>query len=266
MKSGQPKVVAARDIPVGTVVAVETAFVGASQILNQVTACYYCNKMDLNLMPCEGCCYAMFCDKRCRDKAMQDGHNYECKMMEIMLDDIKLPVKATLKIRQLCSSWEEFITASNELGVDRIENSSIAEIFGSQKFSLLNSHYDTHFLYGALFNRCLYMANIIHYLDELTSFLPDSPKEKSAAIRAVSRVMMHLAVYCNPVQLQHFTLLCKESRVTMHEHPNKGYFPFLGNLSNSCLPNSYVAGLRNSAALVTIAPVKKGDEITFSYM
>lgn len=266
MESGQPKVVAARDIPVGTLVAVETAFVGATHIMNHVTACHYCNKMDLNLMPCEGCCFAMFCDKRCKERAMQDGHIYECKIIELILDDVKLPVKAVLKIRQLCSSWDEFISAANELGVDRMENSSIAEIFGNHKFSLLNSHYDTHFLYGALFNRCLYMANIIYYLDKHTSFLPDYPKEKCAATHAVCRVLMHLALYCNPVQLQHFTSVCTESRTTLHNHPNKGYFPFLGNLANSCLPNSYVAGLRNSAALVTIAPVKKGAELTFSYI
>ncbi|KAJ8712546.1 hypothetical protein PYW07_005388 [Mythimna separata] len=266
MESGHPKVVAARDIPVGTVVAVETAFVGATDIMNHVTSCDYCHKMDLNLTPCEGCCSAMFCDKRCKEKAMQDGHNFECKIINMIIDDIKLPVRATLKMRQLCSSWDEFITASNELGVERMENSSIAEIFGSQKFALLNSHYDTHFIYGALLNRCLYLANIIHYLDVHTSFLPDNPEEKTAAIQAVSRVMMHLAVHCNPVQLQHFTELCTEARVTMHNHPNKGYFPFIGNLPNSCLPNSYVAGLRNSAALITIAPVKKGTELTFSYI
>ncbi|KAJ8715268.1 hypothetical protein PYW08_005249 [Mythimna loreyi] len=266
MESGHPKVVAARDIPVGTVVAVETAFVGATHVMNHITSCHYCHKMDLNLMPCEGCCSAMFCDQRCKEKAMQDGHNFECKIIHMIIDDIKLPVKATLKIRQLCNSWDEFITASNELGIERMKNSSIPEIFGSQKFSLLNSHYDTHFINGAMFNRCMYIANIIHYLDIHTSFLPDSPEEKSAAVRAVSRVMMHLALYCNPVQLQHFTDLCIEGRMTLHNHPNKGYFPFIGNLPHSCVPNSYVAGLRNSAALITIEPVKKGAELTYPFI
>ncbi|KAJ8715264.1 hypothetical protein PYW08_005245 [Mythimna loreyi] len=266
MVSGLPKVVAARDIPGGTVVAVETAFVGVTHPMNHVTSCHYCHKMDLNLMPCEGCCSAMFCDKQCEENSIQDGHNFECKIMNMIVDDIKLPVKATLKIRQLCNSWDEFITASNELGIERMENSSIAEIFGPHKFSLLNSHYDTHFIYGALFNRCMYIANIIHYLDIHTSFLPDSPEEKSAAIRAVSRVMMHLALHCTPVVLQHFTDLCTLDRLIFHKHPNKGYFPFIGNLPHSCVPNTYVAGLRNSAALITITPVKKGAELSISYL
>ncbi|KAJ8715267.1 hypothetical protein PYW08_005248 [Mythimna loreyi] len=266
MKSGQLKVVAARDIPVGTVVAVETAFVGATNDKNHVTSCHYCHKMDLNLMPCEGCCFAMFCDKQCKENSIQDGHNFECKIIHMIIDDIKLPVKATLKIRQLCNSWDEFITASNELGIERMEKSSIAEIFGSQKFSLLNSHYDTHFVYGTMFNRCMYIANIIHYLDIHTSFLPDSPEEKSAAIRAVSRVMMHLALYCTKVLLLLSTESCTENRVLLHFQPNKGYFPFIGNLPNSCVPNTFVAGLRNSAALITLRPVKKGAELNISYL
>ncbi|KAJ8715266.1 hypothetical protein PYW08_005247 [Mythimna loreyi] len=265
MESGLPKVVAARDIPVGTVVAVETAFIGAIHFANYITSCHYCYKMDLNLMPCEGCCSVMFCNKRCRDKAMQDGHNFECKIIDMAIDDIKLPVKATLKIRQLCNSWDEFITASNELGIERMENSSIAEIFGSHKFSLLSSHYDIHFINGAMFNRCMYIANIIHYLDIHTSFLPDSPEEKSAAIRAVSRVMMHLALHCTPVQLKHYAEVRTEGRMTLRTKADKGYFPFIGYLPNSCLPNSYVVGLRNSVALLTIEPVKKGTELTISY-
>ncbi|KAJ8712545.1 hypothetical protein PYW07_005387 [Mythimna separata] len=268
MESGKPKVVAARDIPVGTVVAVETAFIGAINMKNYLISCHYCHKMDLNLKPCDGCCSVMFCDNHCKDKAMQDGHNIECKIIDdiMIVDDIKLPVRATLKMRRLCSSWDEFITASYELGNDRMENSSIAEIFGSQKFALLNSHYDTHFIYGALLNRCLYLANIIHYLDVNTSFLPDSPIEKTAAIRALGRVMMHLALHCTPVKLKQYITLCAEGRTILHNYPNKGYFPFLGNLNNSCLPNAYVVGLRNSAALVTLAPVKKGAELTISYI
>ncbi|KAJ8712544.1 hypothetical protein PYW07_005386 [Mythimna separata] len=209
MVSGNPKVVAARDIPVGTVVAVETAFVGATHSLNYITSCHYCYKMDFNLMPCEGCCAVMFCDKRCKEKAMQDGHNIECKITELILDDISLPFRATLKIRQLCSSWDEFISAS----------------------------------YGL-----------------------EHPIEKAGAIRAVSRVMMHLAIHCTPVRLKHFAEVCTEDRMTLLTNSDLGYFPFIGTLRNSCLPNSYTVGLRNSAALITIAPVKKGDELTISYI
>ncbi|XP_047032406.1 SET and MYND domain-containing protein 4-like [Helicoverpa zea] len=265
VESGQVKIVAARDIPVGTLVALETAFVAAEHIMNHVTSCHYCLKMSFNLIPCDGCSAAFFCDKTCKEKSMREGHNIACKIMDVIIDDVKLPVKAVLKIRQLCDSWEEFIIASYDLGTDRMKNATIADIFGSDKFSLLNSNYDTHFKYGALFNRSMYFANIIHYLDMKTSFFPTAPEKKKAAIDAVSRMLMHLSVYCTPVQLQYCTSMCVEGRVSLHNHPNKGYFPFMSKLAHSCVPNLYVAGLRNSAALVSVMPIKKGEELTISY-
>lgn len=268
MESQKPKVVAAREIPVGTVLALETSFVSSGNICNILLQCHYCLKMSLNLMPCDGCNVA-FCDKKCREQSMREGHNVECKIMDLILSEHssrKLAVLNVLKMRQMCKSWDELITASLNLGDERMRNSSIADIFGSNKFSILNSQDDKHFIYGAMYYNSLYFAYIIQALDTHTSFLPNSPEEKNAAIRAISRIMMHLSLYSTPVQLRQCTRVITQRQICFLEYLNSGIFPFISKLSHSCLPNAYVAAMGRTAALVTCMPIKKGAEITIPYM
>lgn len=263
VESGQVKVVAAKDIRVGTLLVNETAFMAATHSKNVTTSCHYCLRMSPDSIPCEGCCKAMFCDENCKEKSMLEGHDVECKIVDIIVDDIKLPFQTVLKIRRLCSSWDEFIAVSKDLGADGEKNEITAKIFGSNKFSVLKPRTDKPFVHGRMFNRCMCIVNIIHYLETRTSFFPECSEEREAAIRAVARIFLYLCLYCTPVRMLHVTHCAK---VELHDFTNRGYFPLIGNLDHSCTPNTYVIGLRNSAALFALKPIKKGELLTFSYM
>lgn len=127
----------------------------ATHSKNVTTSCHYCLRMSPDSIPCEGCCKAMFCDENCKEKSMSEGHDVECKIVDIIVDDIKLPFQTVLKIRRLCSSWDEFIAVSKDLGADGEKNEITAKIFGSNKFSVLKPRTDKPFVHGRMFNRCM---------------------------------------------------------------------------------------------------------------
>ncbi|XP_022822914.1 SET and MYND domain-containing protein 4-like [Spodoptera litura] len=266
VESGQVKVVAAKNIVVGTLLANETAFMAATHSKNVFTSCHYCLRISPDLKPCDGCCTALFCDENCKEKSMLEGHDVECKIADIIVNDVKLPFKTVLKIRRLCNSWEEFIAVSNDLGTDGIKNEITSKIFGSNKFSVLKPRADNPFIHGRMFNRCMCIVNIIHYLETRTSFLPEGSEEKEAAIRAVARIFLYLSLYCTPVKMLHVARYICKVTMQQHDYKNCGYFPLIGNLAHSCTPNTYVIGLRNSAALIALKPIKRGEQLTFSYI
>ncbi|KAF9418200.1 hypothetical protein HW555_004906 [Spodoptera exigua] len=262
VEAGRVKVVAARDVAVGTLLAKETAFMTATHSKNKFISCHYCLRISPDLKPCDGCCKALFCDENCKEKSMLEGHDVECKIIDIIVDDVKLPFKALLKIRRLCNSWDEFIAVSNILGTDGMNNEFTERIFGSNKFSVLKSRADKRFIHGKMFNSCMCIVNIIHYLELRTSFLPECAEEKEAVIRAVARIFLYLSLYCTPVRMLHAISL---GEMQLHDYTNRGYFPLIGNLEHSCTPNTFVIGLRNSVALLALQPIKKGEQLTFSY-
>lgn len=267
-----PKIVSTTDIKVGAVIAVETAFVSQSDGLSSRFSCYYCHKMHLNLEPCEGCCVAMFCDAICREKCTREYHSIECQIMEA-LDEatsntwIRVSVKALLKMKQMSSSWTEFIAASRNMGLSRIKISSINEIYDlNYKFSLLNVQDKRHFLHGPMYNSSIQCACIVHYLDKVSGFYPKLPEERNDARCAVARMLMFLSLYAINSQMIQSTTVKERDITEQYETPNFGLFSFLGKLRSSCNGNVLVVGLNNKIGLVAQQPINRGSELIVCYV
>lgn len=272
MESEGPKVVAARDIKVGTVVAIEESFVSHLGKGNYFVACYYCHKMSLNLIPCEGCCAALFCDEVCLKRCNEEFHNIECQFID-SLESIstgapsRMKVKAVLKMRQKCKSWSELIAASKIIGAERMKNSSINEIYDvNNKFSLLNFNNTKHFLFGEAFNASFESAVVISWLEKIKGFFPESPYERKQAVRAVARIMMQ--TYMFQVGLQVHTSANDQAtdKVRWQKFCNWGWFSFMGKLKHACDANLIQLGLKNDVALTALHDIKKGTELSISYL
>ncbi|XP_049876340.1 uncharacterized protein LOC126373972 isoform X2 [Pectinophora gossypiella] len=55
-------------------------------------------------------------------------------------------------------------------------------------------------------------------------------------------------------------------KTEFHDIANYGWFSFIGKLRNSCNPNVLAVGLNKKTALLAIAPIKRGTELTISYV
>ncbi|CAH2093207.1 unnamed protein product [Euphydryas editha] len=270
--SASHKIVAARDIKPGSVVSCEEAYICSTDNNNTLTACYYCQKHALHLIPCENCCYAMFCDNICKDTCYHEYHKWECPIMEAIKFNCQSPmanlmIKVVLKMRSKCMSWKELIDASYSTGLDRMRTSSIGEIYnGNNLFSVLNVRNDKPFVYGALYNASFICAGLLHYLDEIPSFYPRDSNEKQKAMRALGRIMLFLSVYQTPTPLfQHITNPTTNETYSVCNVVNFGIFPLTGKLKKSCKPNLLVLNKNNELISIALRTIKSGEELTISF-
>lgn len=264
------KAVAARNIEVGTVVALETAYVCELELGHKYLACFYCHKFDLNLIPCDKCCEVMFCSETCKVRCNNEFHDIECQIMHCIKftqggASCKMKIKAAIKMRKKCLSWQEFIEASTNMGPERMKKSSVNEIYDvKNKFSLLCFDNDIYFLYGQLCDASFLTAIVIYYLLQVPSFLPERQEERDKATQAFARVMVNLCLFYRKVEIVNFTM-DPDTGILGHTMPNFGWFSFSSKLKHCCDANLLVLGLNNRVALIAIKPIKNGDELTISY-
>lgn len=267
-----PKIVATTDIKVGTPIALEKAFVGMNDPANARFACYYCHKMQFNLQPCEGCCYALFCGETCRDKCMLEYHGVECHIIDMLNNhtlgtSLRLSLLAVLKMKQMCGSWSELIAASRNMGLSRARTSSINKIYDSKsKFSLLNIKDERHFLHGPMYNTSINCAFIVYYLESVPGFYPQLPEERDEAKCAIGRLLLFLSLYTTTSLVVPSVTVKKREKTEFYNIPNFGWFSFLGKLNSSCDANVLVVGLNNAVGLVAQQPIKRGTELSVSYV
>lgn len=272
IESHVPKVVAIRDVKVGKVIAREKAFVSQLDRKYKYSACYYCHQMNFNLIPCETCCSALFCDEDCMQTCLEEYHGVECHIVEIF-DELssvpvpKLSVNAAIKFRNECESWEEFNEATSSLGLKRMKESEINDIFdGDNKLSLLNFRDDAPFKFGMVYNNSFGCAMVLHYLGKVDSFLPSRSAEKVAAVRGFCRLLMYFALNLTHTQILSTFSVIAPGRTEFSDVANFGVFPFTGKLKGACNPNVLVLGLNDEVALVALQPLKPGMELTIAHL
>ncbi|KAG6447482.1 uncharacterized protein LOC115441800 [Manduca sexta] len=267
-----PKVVAKRNIKIGAVLAIEEAFTIGISKLNYLNSCYYCSKRSLNLIPCTGCCWIVFCDAKCRQNSFNEGHNIECQIMEVVEDMTagpmpKLVIKTVLKIRKKCKNWKEFIDASWSVGRERWKKSSIKEVFDvDEKFSMLCFNDDRLFIHGTMCNTSFACATVIHHLDRLNNFFPNDEKEKLEAMRAMGRMMMFLVLHTIPTTMNQALGIANPIGATLSQTANFGWFSFIGKLRHACIPNACAINLNRRMVVIASAPIKAGTPITIHYL
>ena len=76
--------VAARDIRVGELIAVEEAFVAVLDREQRLTNCWHCLQCAQRPLPCPGCSGLVFCSTACRDAALASYHPAECGYTDLL--------------------------------------------------------------------------------------------------------------------------------------------------------------------------------------
>lgn len=272
-ENGLRKVVAAKNIECGKVVSVEPAFVLDIHEVNILISCYYCNKLTFNLNPCDGCCKALFCSNECKEKCMKEYHQIECQIINVIYAvtttaKCRLPIRAALKIKEMSNSWQDFVSSTLEIGTCRMEKSSINEIFDvNNKLSMLNFDDNMNLIQGKIFNQSFIYAVILKYLGDIPGYFPSEEKERNEAMRAMGRVMLSLYVsFKSDLDIQNVAQNHSLHAVSSEPEPSVGLFSFASKLTHNCDPNLLPVGLNNKLALIATKFIKKGTELTISYM
>ncbi|GBP27651.1 SET and MYND domain-containing protein 4 [Eumeta japonica] len=137
-KSESLRVLAAKDIHPGTVVASEIGFITAMTKDYFNISCYYCQNTILNLIPCDNCCVALFCDDNCRKQCLLEYHEIECNLVNRDYDNLmSLVLRAIVKIRNKCADWNEFLKMFDSINQSGGKVDIYNTISSDSKLSLL---------------------------------------------------------------------------------------------------------------------------------
>lgn len=78
-------IVATKDIKVGEVVFVQKAYALINSRHLWYSYCWYCSKRTWSSVSCETCVHVIYCNEDCRDKAWNEYHDMECKIISLLL-------------------------------------------------------------------------------------------------------------------------------------------------------------------------------------
>lgn len=270
------KVIAAKEIPVGSIVGIETPFASNLDSENYYYACHFCHKFTFNLIPCDTCCETFFCSNECKETCCNEYHNIECQLIELMKmvfpeDCYRIPLKAALRMKTMATTWEQLISTTSK-GFQRSKaytECSTSELYDANNilsvFNISDDNYN--FVYGQMYNHSFITATIIHFLEKIPGFFPLSQDLKENAVKTFSRILMHLIpLHQKLIMIQNPALIYPKMDVSCEPEDNAGLFSFTGKLKHACEPNLLVVGLRRKVALVALKTIPKGTELTISYV
>lgn len=241
------------DIDVGQTIWTEIGLV-STLMSGQHMHCNVCFAKNDNLIPCDGCTTAMFCSSSCQYSTLHMG---ECNLNNEINDDgkLKLLIRTVLYAISLFNDIDDLVelVIQTVLGESKSNGQHIAidELAKYRQFLQLKS--------------CQNIASGEHP-DPLIYFafkaIIDLKIGELFATVKRQRFLTHLI-------WQHQAII---SLGYVHQHTNKfnqvqslGIFPQFSYFKHSCTPNAMYYLTGNKLVVVSLAPIKKGEEIFVSY-
>lgn len=241
------------DVDVGQTIWTETALV--STLMNdQYMHCNVCFAKSDNLIPCSSCTTAMFCNQTCQSSYL---HMAECNSNTEINEDgkLKLLIRSVLHAIQLFNSVDDLM----EFVMQTIsgESQSNSQHFGTdclseyRQFLQLKSREDI--ATGDHPDPLIYFA--------FKAIINTKNGEMFEEVQQ-QRFLTHLI-------WQHQAII---SLGYVHQHTNKfnevqslGIFPQFSHFKHSCTPNAMYYLTGRKLVMVSLTPIRKGEEIYVSY-
>lgn len=241
------------DIDVGQTIRTETALV--STLMNgQYMHCNVCFTKNDNLFPCDNCTAAMFCSSSCHSSIL---HTAECNLNNEINEDGKLK----LLIRTVLYAIGLFDD------IDDLVEFVIQTVSGESKPNIQPMASDGYAEYRQFLQlkSCQEIASgdrpdpLIYFAFKA---IMDSKIGESFQTEKRQRFLTHLI-------WQHQAII---SLGYVHQLTNKsnqvqslGVFPQFSNFKHSCTPNAMYYLTGNKMIVMTLTPIKAGEEIFVSY-
>lgn len=251
-------VVAREDIGIGETIVVEKVF-HAYLLQYRAQKCNICLKSYTNLIPCDRCSSAMFCSEECRTNLL---HEHECSL--VCAEDSNINGSILNDTRGIILACNMFSSADELMDF-------VVQTIQSDPKKLPDSLSDDKSQYHAFLklptNEQLLDSNTLVFLTyHVYNMLQKIPKI-DAMFRTLKhrRFLMHLV--CAHVKIVDNNSV--QGTFTNSFGQNVNWYNHIGFIENyfkhSCAPNVVTSERDGHRIFITVRPIKKGEQLTFSY-
>lgn len=257
---GYLRMFAKEDIDVGETIVAEKAFM-TYLYTRYGFQCNYCLKDHVNLVPCNKCTVAMFCNEECQSNSL---HEYECGRR---FHDGSTMNGTTMRNVQGCLLAINMFTDADEL------ITFVEQALKSNPTQTPSNLLDEKSKYAAFLK--LPIITCQDHMEFLTvlsiAFSTQKMLMKIPKIAAMFNTKKHHRFLAH-FTTHHYQLIKANSRVTTKysafEYPevfeSRTGLSF-GYLKHCCAPNVLSFVFDNNIVVITVRPVKKGEQIMHSY-
>lgn len=280
-------VIAKEDIEVGEVIVQEDPYIGLVLRNQLALCCSYCFKRSLTLRPCPFCCFTMYCDRKCGDKAWGEYHQYECPMIATLLkmNFSKLELLAlriTIKARTDHRDWysvfatvldTETLLYTNHWGHVMVDGGRGDKWeYSSRYYSAMQTlctNVDKRDI-SDIFRKCVSSAVLMHCLAVVNFNKVESRTEQlKQRIKRFTAGTLLLHMMTGPTNMHSISATIENENGNFVDEYNLGIAPyaFLSLINHSCSPNvvRYSKLGTNRMSLIALRPIKKGTMIVDNY-
>lgn len=245
------------DIAVGQTLLLEEAYMTAHRY-EKFTRCDGCMKKDANLIPCKTCSQAMFCSNVCA----KIFHQIECgiqTMPDENCNDNQLHIiRSMLQAIYIFPTVEELQSfVENAISSDPLEIPESILDEKSRYRAFLKLWYEPNIFYINTFGQQVYFVYQTLMENPIIGPKFNSGKKK--------RFLMHLVA-------QHFCIINYSGNIVFDNsddlvgwESNEFRSVITLYVNHSCTPNVTLVSFNGYNVLVTIRPIKKGDQLFLTY-
>lgn len=260
--NGEYSVVAREDIDIGETVVVEKVF-HVYLLEFQAQKCNICLKSYTNLEPCDRCAAAMFCSDACRANLL---HSYECGLVHCERNEINASI--------LNDARGIFMAINMFSSVDDLMEFVMQTIQSDPK-ELPDSLSDEKSQYRAFLKlpikqEMLATDHLTFIIFEVNKLLLNIPKIDSMfKTKKYRRFLQHLIGHHVQIVQNNSVQGCVQSMSGRNKGQSVTWYNHIGLIEKyfqpSCAPNVVTCEGDGNHVFITVRPIKKGEQLTFSY-
>lgn len=275
-------VVAKEDINVGEVLALEDPYLTLLMKPQILATCSFCLSRSPNLMPCESCCFALYCSKDCKERALKEYHEIECPLMATLvhMDFTKLELLAlriVIRARTDHANWKKLFHTiklaeaninSEFQGHVKVNGNWIYDSKYYESIHTLASNIEKRSI-SDIFQKSVTAAVLLKFLKDNTGFLNVAQDEDSAKVRKLVAGMLLHHCMTSPTNMHGISATAQTSagHYTSHTSIASASYAFLSLLNHACSPNVVRFSKLGTGvmALFALRPIDKGMQLYDNY-
>lgn len=274
-------VIAKEDIKVGEVLVQENPYFTLLLRDQYLFSCSYCLSRNCNLLPCENCCFALYCSRVCRKNAWKDYHSVECALMPTLvhMEFTKLEllaIRTVIKARNDHSCWDALFQtiqkADSNLntkfrGHVLVEDQWIYDSKYYASIHTLASNIERRSI-SDIFQKSVSAAVFLHILTTKSDFLNGNENDAENICKCVAGLLL-LHIMTSPINMHGLSTNIETVDGHFIEEISlaSAAYAYHSLLNHSCAPNVVRFGKLGTGAmcLSAIRPIKKGMQLFDNY-
>ncbi|XP_046969169.1 SET and MYND domain-containing protein 4-like [Vanessa cardui] len=275
-------VIAKEDIKVGEVIVEEDPYFTLLLKDQYLFSCNYCLSRSLNLLPCAGCCYCLYCSDECKAKALKEYHSIECSLMAtfVKMEFTKLELLAlrtVLKARHDHNEWKDLFKTIK----DAEENMNTAHhghvkvgdkwIYDSKYYASIHTLATNLEIRSIsdIFQKGVTAAVFLRFLENNSDFFKTENKDEYKEINECVAGLLLLHLMTSPTNMHGISSIAasKAGKCVDEISLASAPYAFCSLFNHSCAPNVVRFSKLGSAKMIVFAlrPIKKGMQIFDNY-